>query len=554
MKWSKESPIGAKSPLGTVLKLCNGYVGGGMLTAAVAGSVFASPPSSSVLHAIRKVGQGTTAGTLLIIANYTGDILNFGLAVEWAKNEGLKVESMVVGEDCALLSQDGTTNSSTGRRGMCGLLFVYKITGAMSEEGKSLREIKATAIEVNNSMATIGVSLSACSLPGSGPLFQVAADEMELGLGVHGEAGKQKLKLCTAAETVRLMLEALVAALGLVSGDKVAVLINNLGATSQLEQWIIAKEVHKQFGSIGVSVVRLYPGLLMTSLDMAGVQVSVLKLRGHEEDWLGYLDATTEAPAWPGGPLSIPSPDKSSDSQAEADTLSLADSRIQERGPAISQGGSAVLTQCLKAIARALIDSEQRLNELDSGCGDGDCGTTLRLFAEGVLSRLDSLCVLHPATLFLQLAAVSESVMGGTSGAIYSLLFTTASSSLEGLEEVGAETWGKAWRCGIQGIMRYSTARLGDRTMLDALIPACTEFEVRTKTNTNQVLAAVNAAAQAAKNGCDKTKDMQARAGRASYVSSSHWTNVDAGAYAVAVWLKALSEVLTQTLSSTDKK
>ncbi|CAG2053598.1 unnamed protein product [Timema podura] len=172
-----------------------GYVGGGMLTAAVAGSVFASPPSSSVLHAIRKVGQGTTAGTLVIIANYTGDILNFGLAVEWAKNEGLKVESMVVGEDCALLSQDGTTNSSTGRRGMCGLLFVYKITGAMSEEGKSLREIKATAIEVNNSMATIGVSLSACSLPGSGPLFQVAADEMELGLGVHGEAGKQKLKV-----------------------------------------------------------------------------------------------------------------------------------------------------------------------------------------------------------------------------------------------------------------------------------------------------------------------------------------------------------------------
>nr|CAD7569435.1 unnamed protein product [Timema californicum] len=388
----------------------------------------------------------------------------------------------------------------------------------------------------------------------SGPLFQVAADEMELGLGVHGEAGKQKLKLCTAAETVRLMLEALVAALGLVSGDKVAVLINNLGATSQLEQWIIAKEVHKQFGSIGVSVVRLYPGLLMTSLDMAGVQVSVLKLRGHEEDWLGYLDATTEAPAWPGGPLSIPSPDTPSDSQAEADTLSLADSRIQERGPVISQSGSAVLTQCLKAIARALIDSEQRLNELDSGCGDGDCGTTLRLFAEGVLSRLDSLCVSHPATLFLQLAAVSESVMGGTSGAIYSLLLTTASSSLDGLEEVGAETWGKAWRCGIQGIMRYSTARLGDRTMLDALIPACTEFEVRTKTNTNQVLAAVDAAAQAAINGCDKTKDMQARAGRASYVSSSHWTNVDAGAYAVAVWLEALSKVLTRTLPPTDKK
>ncbi|CAG2053599.1 unnamed protein product [Timema podura] len=357
-----------------------------------------------------------------------------------------------------------------------------------------------------------------------------------------------------AAETVRLMLEALVSALGLVSGDKVAVLINNLGATSQLEQWIIAKEVHKQFGSIGVSVVRTYPGLLMTSLDMAGVQVSVLKLRGHEEDWLGYLDAATEAPAWPGGPLSVPSLDTSSDSQAEADTLSLADSRIQERGPAISQGGSAVLTQCLKAIALALIESEQRLNELDSGCGDGDCGTTLRLFAEGVLSRLDSLCVSHPATLFLQLAAVSESVMGGTSGAIYSLLLTTASSSLEGLEEIGAEIWGKAWRCGIQGIMRYSTARLGDRTMLDALIPACAEFEVRTKANTTQVLAAVDAAAKAARNGCDKTKDMQARAGRASYVSSSHWTNVDAGAYAVAVWLEALSGVLTRTLTPAGKK
>ncbi|XP_063227419.1 PTS-dependent dihydroxyacetone kinase 1, dihydroxyacetone-binding subunit DhaK-like isoform X2 [Bacillus rossius redtenbacheri] len=523
----------------------SGYVGKGMLTASVVGSVFASPPASTVLHAIRKVCQGTTGGALLVVPNYTGDVLNCGVAMEQAKNEGLRVVSSLVAEDCALLSEDGSIPAEylAGRRGMCGLLFVFKITGAMAELGKSLDEIHATAVLVNSCMANLGVCLQACSLPGSGPLFEVEPDEMELGLGVHGEAGREKLKLRSASETVKIMLKTLTSALKLVSGDEVAVLINNLGATSQLEQWIVAYEVQAQLSAAGICVQRLYAGLFMTSLDMAGVQVCVLRLRDHEAEWLQYLDADTDASGWPGCPLSRHPRGPAAAWSPEQDHPAPA----TNRGPTLTESDAEILKQCLKKASQAVVASEQRLNELDSGCGDGDCGTTLRLFTEGILNELDALELARPASLLVKLSAVAEATMGGTSGAIYSLMLTTASSALEQEARAGAHEWARAWAAGLAGVMRYSTARLGDRTMLDALLPACSEFEKHPKESFARAVEALQKAVKAAQDGCNKTKHMIARAGRASYVSAEHIRDVDAGAFAVTVWLQAIYQVLANT-------
>merc|ERR1719412_3035518 len=271
-----------------------------IITGGVAGSVFASPPTASVLAAIRAVAANSGAGVLVLVINYTGDRIHFGLATERAREEGIKVEMVVCGEDCALTS----TDKSAGRRGLCGTMFVFKIAGAMAEQGKPLEEILLAAKEVTANMGTMGLALGPCSLPGQGPLFTVAADAMELGLGVHGEAGVASMPLSNAREAVKSILTHMTnpssaTALSLnSSGERLAVIVNNLGGTSKLEELVVAREVVTQLEGMGHKVVRIWAGHMMTSLEMAGILVSVLKVTGRP-DWEAMLDSPTSAPAWP---------------------------------------------------------------------------------------------------------------------------------------------------------------------------------------------------------------------------------------------------------------
>merc|ERR1719500_1939313 len=214
-----------------------------MLTGGVAGSVFASPPTASILAGIRAVARDNPAGVLVLVFNYTGDRLNFGLATE-------QVEMLVCGEDCALTS----TDKSAGRRGLSGTMFVFKIAGAMAEEGRPLPEILETAKEVTNRMGTMGLALGPCSLPGQGPLFSVAEDKIEIGLGVHGEAGVGSVDLCPASEAVKRLLDHMTnkessTRLELRPGEKLAVILNNLGGTSKLEELVLAREIVSQLES-----------------------------------------------------------------------------------------------------------------------------------------------------------------------------------------------------------------------------------------------------------------------------------------------------------------
>jgi len=510
---------------------CAGYIGKGMLTAGVAGSVFASPPTSSILEGIRAIAKDNPAGALVLVINYTGDRINFGLAVEKARHEGLKVDMFVNGEDCSLTTADKTA----GRRGLCGTMFIFKIAGALAERGESLQSILNTTRQVAENMGTMGLALGPCSLPGQGPLFQVAEDVMEIGLGVHGEAGIGEVPLSSAKLAVKRLLDHMTnpassTKLELNPGEKLAVILNNLGGTSKLEELILAREVVLQLEERGHEVVRMYAGHMMTSLEMSGILISLLRVTEYPE-WLELLDDPTEAPAWPVTLMSAgqrqrfnPAPVQASDSQAES---------WEERGPRLSSGGSSKVKKVLESAANLLISMEEELNLLDSGCGDGDCGSTHARGARALLTGLARLSVERPAVLLQQLGVLSES-MGGSSGGVYSLLFTGAASAFQddSLDAADKHTWIKSLRIGLETVMKYGGAEPGDRTMIDALYPALTVLE----DDPNSLIEAT----AAAREGAEKTATMTARAGRASYVSKDKVNQRDPGAVAAAAWISLI--------------
>ncbi|XP_077284840.1 triokinase/FMN cyclase-like [Arctopsyche grandis] len=512
---------------------CTGYVGNGMLAGAVAGGIFTSPPKSHILQAIKYLNKYYKGGILVIVPNYTGDCLNFGMAVEHSKNINIKIETFIVGEDYA-----SGQNSIAGKRGMCGLLFVYKLAGALASEGKSLEEIIETLHLLHKNMSTLGICSKSCSLPGQSPLFHVPVDRMELGIGVHGEAGIETIVISTAKEIVSVILKKLCSQLKLQNcATKVAVLINNLGTITELELNIICNEVFNQLAKICV-VKRFYSGTLMSSLDMTGFQISILKFPENEEnEWIRLLDNETDAPRWIGSKMSVS--DKTHvETQIYEPILENNYSKFK-----LSEDEKIKFKKCLQFVSNGILENEVKLNKLDSGCGDGDCGTTLRHLAEGMQQLISTLNFECPADLLQQLSDIAETKMGGTSGGIYSLCFSSmAKHFINSQENSLALVWAKAFQSGIKTIMKYSRARKGDRTIIDALEPAEKELFDSIVIKNESLKCALDKAREAAVSGCNATKYMEARAGRASYVNKEQLTDVDAGAFGFVICITAISQ------------
>jgi len=512
---------------------CAGYIGRGMLTGGVAGSVFASPPTASILAGIRAVAKDSTAGVLVLVINYTGDRIHFGLAVERARREGIKVEMFVNGEDCALTSAD----KSAGRRGLCGTMFIFKIAGAMAEAGESLDSIVSTTKMVSANMGTMGLALGPCSLPGQGPLFTVANDALEIGLGVHGEAGVGSVPLSSAKDAVRRLLDHMTnpssaTKIELQPGEHLAVILNNLGGTSKLEELVISRELVLQLESRGYKVVRMYTGHMMTSLEMAGILISLLKVTDHP-DWLKYLDAPTEAPAWPCVLRSNSGPDRSNPPRI---AVKEENQKVAVKGVKLGSVGEQVVKTALEKATSALINMEARLNELDSGSGDGDCGSTIAAGAKAIQAALPKLSLSHPLALMHELASLAEN-MGGSSGGIYSILLTSAGRAFqEQVGEVEPDAWVRALKFGLEAVMKYGGAAPGDRTMIDSLHPALEVLESNINDLKTSPRTTAEKAADAALKGAAATKTMQAKAGRASYVAADKVVNEDPGAVAAATW------------------
>ncbi|MDK2855276.1 MAG: phosphoenolpyruvate---glycerone phosphotransferase subunit DhaK [Bacillota bacterium] len=267
-----------------------GYVGRGMLDAACAGNVFTSPTPDQVLAAIKAVDGG--AGVLLVVKNYTGDIMNFDMAAEMAAAEGIETASVVVNDDVAVENSTWTQ----GRRGIAGTIFVHKIAGAKAQAGGSLSEVKAVAEKVIANVRSMGMALTPCVVPAAGkPNFTLAEDEMEIGMGIHGEPGTHREKIKTADEITAHLTEKVLNDLPFKSGDEVAVMVNGLGGTPLMELFIVNKKVAAMLAERGIKVFRTYVGEFMTSLEMAGCSVTLLRL---DEELKELLAAPADTPGF----------------------------------------------------------------------------------------------------------------------------------------------------------------------------------------------------------------------------------------------------------------
>ncbi|XP_071787139.1 triokinase/FMN cyclase-like isoform X1 [Asterias amurensis] len=517
-----------------------GYVGQGMLTGAIAGSVFTSPPASDIFTAIKAVAN--PAGVLLIVANYTGDRINFGIAAEKARSRGIHVETVTVAEDCALTSVDKTA----GRRGLCGIILVQKIAGALAEEGHCLEEIVEVTAKAVKHMGTIGISLSPCHVPGSGATFQIPDDEMELGLGVHGEPGVKRIKVCQADSITAIMIDHMTSSstnshIDIKSGDNVMIVLNNLGGTSSLELCLMSRSIINYLESKGVVVERVMVGHFMTSLDMAGFSLTIMHL---DEQRIACIDSATNAMSWHcqdslvryknhGQPRGHGFVECQADSQEQIVTKRNEETSQDN----VKQGSSTRLLKVVVSICESLIASEDRLNELDRSGGDGDCGSTMKRGAEAILSSRDSLVAMGTAEMIGALAGIVGESMGGSSGGLYTLFLTAASRRLQSHPE--ATHWVDALDAGIQAVCRYGGAEPGDRTMLDPLHAALATLKPAQSKQEVLDISHFRQAVEAAEDKAVETGLMEARAGRASYVNRDLVKGVDPGAQAVAIWLRA---------------
>jgi dihydroxyacetone kinase len=494
-----------------------GFVGDGMLTAAVCGEIFASPSVDAVLAAILAVTGD--AGCLLVVKNYTGDRLNFGLAAERARALGRRVEMVIVADDVAI-------PDAPRPRGVAGTLFVHKVAGHLAREGAALADVKAEAERVATRVRSLGVSFSSCTIPGQTAEARLGPDEIELGLGIHGEPGASTIAWLPVTALATMLMGKLEAALASSvsphDGRPLALLVNDLGGVPPIEMAASTRAIL----AATKREVRLVvgPARLMTSLDMKGLSVSALPL----DDALERALLSPVAPeAWPRA--RTVSPRDAAEATPRLAALPLAPELASPPRPASRHDarGAAIVRAC-----EALVAAQAELDALDAKVGDGDTGSTFATAARAVLAGKDGLPLADAPALCGALGDQLAKVMGGSSGILLSIGLSAMGAALR--EPAGAAAWARALRAGLQRIAEYGGAREGDRTMLDALGPATTALEAG---------GGLAAAAAAAREGAARTRDMlEARAGRSSYVPTAALRGVpDPGALAMARLFEALA-------------
>jgi dihydroxyacetone kinase len=474
-----------------------GFVGPGMLTAAVCGDVFASPSVDAVLAGILAVTG--PAGCLLIVKNYTGDRLNFGLAAERARAFGLKVSMVIVDDDIALPDLPQA-------RGVAGTLFVHKIAGHLAEAGADLAAVTVAAERVIAGTKSIGMSLDTCTVPGSVKENRIAPGMAELGLGIHGEPGVEQVNFNGAEQVMAAMTGKLLPAMADVPH---VALLNNLGGTSVLEMSVLAYELARS--TLGARIkLMVGPAQMMTSLDMRGVSVSVYPLTAEDE---AALQAHTPLAAWPGCHV-----------MTAPQLLALPDGLTPIRPiPSAHPPTRAFLTKCCEI----MIGMEYDLNALDAKSGDGDTGSTLAGAARALIGAMDHLPLADHTQLYRAIGLELSQTMGGSSGVLLAIFFAAAGDAAS-----SGLTMSGALLAGLERMQEIGGARAGDRTMIDALQPALEALD-----------QGLGAATVAARKGADYTATLKkATAGRAAYVNEGNLEgHVDPGAEAVARLFEALS-------------
>lgn len=519
-----------------------GFVGRGMLDAAVCGDVFASPSQIQVYKAIQQTAGD--AGTLLIIKNYSGDIMNFRNAAFLAQEDGIHVDYVKVDDDIAVKDSLYTV----GRRGVAGTVFVHKIAGAAAEAGKSLTEVKAAAEKAAANVKSIGFALTSCTVPAKGtPTFELGENEMEYGVGIHGEPGIRREPIAQAGVLAERMVESLCQELG--GAKRVAVLVNGFGATPLMELYLFHHQASRELAKRGITVARAFVGNYMTSIDMAGASLSLLKLDQELEE---LLNAPSDAPAFKvSGPVAAASmPDI--DPPAQAGEASYG---IETPADCAKVSGSLTLNNIIymvDAMCESAIRNEVPFCELDSHAGDGDFGMSIAKGFRQLKQEWKSVVSDHGTDIFSFLNACSLIIMehcGGASGPIWGSAFRAAARSAKGKESLSVDSFAQLMQAAVKGIQATGErsfgrgAVVGDKTLIDALVP-CADSWTESAAQGADLKAAFESGAAAAMEGAKSTEKIAARMGRAGTVGERSIGYADAGAYGLAVIFADVTKAL----------
>ena len=524
-----------------------GFIGTGMLDGAVCGDVFASPSQIQVYKGIKQTASNK--GTLLIIKNYSGDMMNFKNAAYMAKEDGLTVDYVKVDDDIAVEDSLYTV----GRRGVAGTVFVHKIAGAAAEAGATLLEVKRLAQKTIENVKSIGFALTSCTVPAKGtPTFEIGGQEMEYGVGIHGEPGTSREAVVSADELAGRMADSLLTELRIEPGQEAeaAILVNGFGGTPLQELYLFNNAVLKVLTERGVRASRIYVGNYMTSIDMAGASLSILKL---DEELKQYLSMYCDAPAFMARGTEADccfQPLETAAEKAEAVPFSTAGQEFCEiAGNKISLSNIIYL---INKMGDVIIENEVPFCELDAHAGDGDFGMSVAKgfrklkeeWHELVSSQSDTI-----GRLLEECAMVIMEYCGGASGPIWGSAFRSAGKAAEDMTEVDAVQFAAMLQAAVKGIQDIGErsfgrgAVVGDKTLIDALVPCADVWSVEAGQGT-EVAEIFSKAASAAVEGAKKTEEIVARMGRAGTVGERSIGYPDAGAHALGVIFTELSKAV----------
>ncbi|WP_010253861.1 dihydroxyacetone kinase subunit DhaK [Treponema primitia] len=512
-----------------------GYIGRGMLDAAVCGDVFASPSQVQVYQAIKD--SAGTKGTLLIIKNYSGDIMNFQNAAFLAGLDGLKVDYIKVNDDIAVEDSLYTV----GRRGVAGTVLVHKIAGAAAEAGGSLEEVKRLAQKAADNVRSLGFAFTSCTVPAKGtPTFSLVEDEMEYGIGIHGEPGIHREKIAKAEDLAKRMIPAIIKDLKLGKDGEVVLLVNGFGATPLMELYLFGYSALAELNTAGIKTYRMFTGNYMTSLDMAGSSITLLKL---DDELKKLIDAKSDAPAFTvSGPAEPPRFTRAIP-ELEAGNVSY---KVQTDSKyALIENNVITLQNIIYLIdkmSEVIIENEVPFCDMDAHGGDGDFGMSiakgfrrLKVEWEDLLKKSKTIGEFLDAC-----AVVIMEYCGGASGPIWGFAFKYAAKAAADAVTVDIQGFAKLFQAAVNGVQETGKrsfgrgAVVGDKTLVDALVPCADSWSESAKRGASFPEGFKQAAA-AAVSGADKTKDIVAHMGRAENAGERSLGYPDAGAYALGL-------------------
>ncbi|MFJ8414779.1 dihydroxyacetone kinase subunit DhaK [Bacillus paramycoides] len=513
-----------------------GLVGKGMLDAAVCGDVFASPSQIQVYQAIKETAS--KKGTLLIIKNYSGDIMNFKNGAHLATEDGIEVDYVKVDDDIAVEDSLYTV----GRRGVAGVILVHKIAGAAAEAGMDLGAVKAVAEKAAANVRTIGLALTSCTVPASGsPTFTLGEDEMEYGVGIHGEPGIKREKMMSADELANRMTNDLIKDLGVKDGEEIALLVNGFGGTPLQELYLFNNAVTRELAARNIKINRVFVGNYMTSIDMAGMSLTVMKL---DDELKTLLSKECNTPAFKvDGPVeSVEYVNVLEDVEEKEVSFELetAEEHAVIKDNVITLNNMIYLVDKMSDV---IIKNEVPFCELDTHAGDGDFGMSVAKGFKQLKREWHSILEQENVTIGSFLDGCSMVIMehcGGASGPIWGGAFRAASKAAGEKRELTVGEFAEMLQSALQGIQSIGErsfgrgAVVGDKTLVDALAP-CVDSWIDSASNGTDVKAAFEKGAEAAVKGAEYTKEIVARMGRAGTVGERSLGYPDAGAHALGV-------------------